>query len=51
MHYIGIDLAWTYANESRICVIADNGYWNHLLGVQGFQRRNDWGYRQSHNML
>lgn len=25
MHYIGIDLAWTYANESGICVIADNG--------------------------
>ena len=21
MHYIGIDLAWTYANESGICVI------------------------------
>ncbi|MDQ7095468.1 DUF429 domain-containing protein [Desulfosporosinus sp. PR] len=25
MHYIGIDLAWIYANESGICVIADNG--------------------------
>jgi len=25
MHYIGIDLAWTYANESGICVIAGNG--------------------------
>ncbi|MCB8814733.1 DUF429 domain-containing protein [Desulfosporosinus shakirovi] len=25
MRYIGIDLAWTYANESGICVIADNG--------------------------
>ena len=25
MHYIGIDLAWTYANESGICVIDDKG--------------------------
>ncbi|WP_088189240.1 DUF429 domain-containing protein [Desulfosporosinus sp. FKA] len=25
MHYIEIDLAWTYSNESGICVIADNG--------------------------
>ncbi|OLN27220.1 hypothetical protein [Desulfosporosinus metallidurans] len=25
MHHIGIDLAWTYAKESGICVIDDNG--------------------------
>lgn len=25
MRYIGIDLAWTYSNESGICVIDDNG--------------------------
>jgi len=25
MHYIGIDLAWTYAKESGICIIDDKG--------------------------
>jgi len=25
MHYIGIDLAWTYSKESGICIIDDNG--------------------------
>lgn len=25
MNYIGIDLAWTYKNESGICIISDKG--------------------------
>jgi len=31
VHFIGIDLAWTYKNESGICVISDKGeikYWD-----------------------
>ncbi len=30
MHYVGIDLAWTYKNETGLCIINEHGTIEHL---------------------